>query len=251
MIKLLKRFIYPRFVDAASLASVAGIIIVFCSQNYAVIIALSTFCLILLLMLVGVIFALNRIIKTGNQKEYNKVSSFYVFKTEDGIKSTFETYRLIQCKRPILTQIEYKYKWSGSRPPIMTSKNQEIEQYPPNNDAHTWDKAIIKFRRPLVYNESTVIHIKTENDDVDKTAKPWVECRLESPIEIMQFRILLGYKNKSYSKKAYFKRKKLDAETGSDFEILHSVDFDSQYKQYYHVEVNPTPGYTYRLEWEK
>lgn len=251
MCKFIKRYIYPYFVDAASIASIIGLIAAFCSQQYAVIIALITFCVVLLLMLIGVFVAINKFIKSNHNDAYKKVSSFYIYRSDDGIKSTFETYRLIQCKRPILSEIEYKYKWSGTKLPKLTSDKQIVEQLPPNNDPNIWDKAIIKFPTPLSYNESTVLHIRTENDDYDKKAKPWIECCLSSPIEIMQFRVLLAYKAKNYSKKAFLKRRKLGAEVGVDYDIIETVDFDSKYKQYNHIVLNPEPGYSYRLEWEK
>lgn len=251
MYKFIKRYIYPYLVDAASIASIIGIIVVFCSQQYAVIVALITFCVVLLLILIGVIVAINKFMATNYKDAYKKVSSFYIFRSDDGIKSTFETYRLIQCKRPILSEIEYKYKWTGTKQPKLTSDKQVVEQLPSSGDPNVWDKAIIKFPTPLSYNESTVLHIRTENDDIDKKAKPWIECSLNSPIEIMLFRVLLSYKAKSYSKKALLKRRKLDAEVGVDYDVIETVDFDSKYKQYNHIVLNPEPGYSYRLEWDK
>ena len=117
MHKFIKRYIYPWFVDIASFASIIGLIVVFCSQQYAVIVALIAFCFVLLLMLIGVLVAINKFIKSNYKDAYKKVSSFYIYRSDDGIKSTFETYRLIQCKRPILSEIEYKYKWTGTKLP--------------------------------------------------------------------------------------------------------------------------------------
>ncbi len=96
-----------------------------------------------------------------------------------------------------------------------------------------------------------ILHFKTENDDHDGTAKPFIYCKLESPIDIMQFRVLLAYKPTGYAEKAIFERKLIDQEIDAEFEYIESIDFNSLYKQYYHVIVDPAPGYIYRLRWKK
>lgn len=249
--KLLKKIFYPWFVDAASLASIIGLIIVFLPNTNAVIVALSFFCIVLLIFLCASLYGINKLIQHNHNEEYKKISSFFVFQTDDGVHSTFETFRLIQCKRSVLSEIEYKYKWTGSIFPKLSSQSQQITQLPSNNDPNTYDKAIIKFPKPLTYNETTVLHLKTENDDVDGLAKPRLECKLTSPIEIMQFRILLAYKSDDFNKLAIVKRKKIETETTADFVTIGSVPFNQKYKQYFHVIINPDPGYSYRIEWEK
>lgn len=249
--KFLKEIFYPWFINAASFASIIGIILVFISNEHAVIIALSFFCLVLLIFLCAALYSINKLIHHNYNEEYKKISSFFVFQTDDRIHSTFETFRLIQCKRSILSEIEYKYKWTGSIFPKISSQNQNVIQLPANNDPNIYDKAIIRFLKPLTYNETAVIHIKTENDDPDGMAKPRLECKLTSPIEIMQFRILLAYKADNYNKHALVRRKKIDSETTSEFETIGSIVFNQKYKQYFHVIVNPDAGYIYRIEWEK
>ena len=54
-----------------------------------------------------------------------------------------------------------------------------------------------------------------------------------------------------YAEKAVFERKRISQEIDLDYEYLESVDFNCLYKQYYHVVVNPSPGFTYRLRWTK
>ena len=161
------------------------------------------------------------------------------------------TYRLIQCKRMFLSQIEYRFKWSGSIMPRIWSNSQIVDNIVHHEDPRQWDSAILKFKKPLTYNESTVVHIKTENDDHDGTAKPYIYCKLESPIDIMQFRVLLAYKSQNCADKAIFERKLISQEIDTDFEYIESVPFNGLYKQYYHVVVDPSPGYIYRLRWEK
>ena len=244
-------FIRPYFALAASICSIIGLIIVVLSDKDATIIALVTLCLCMILILIGVILAINKMLILNYGKDYKGISSFYVYQTDDGEKSTFETYRLIQCKRMFLSQIEYKFKWSGSLMPKIWSNSQIVDNIVHHDDVQQWDTAILKFKKPLTYNESTVVHIRTENDDHDGTAKPYIYCRLESPIDIMQFRVLLAYKADNYAEKAIFERKLISQEIDTDFEYIESVPFNSLYKQYYHVVVNPSPGYIYRLRWVK
>ena len=135
--------------------------------------------------------------------------------------------------------------------PRIFSNSQMIENIVHHDDAQQWDSAVLKFKKPLTYNESTVLHVKTENDDHDGTAKPYIYCKLETPIDIMQFRVLLAYKPTDYCEKAIFERKLISQEIDAEFEYLDSIDFNSLYKQYYHVVVDPAPGYIYRLRWKK
>ena len=251
MKKYLSSFIGPYYAFAASACSIIGLVIVILADKNAVIVALLTLCLCMAIILVGTILAIDRFLRQNYNKDYKGISSFYVYQTDDGIKSTFETFRLIQCKRMFLSQIEYKFKWSGSLMPKIWSKSQIIESIVHHDDVRQWDSALLKFRKPLMYNESTVVHIKTENDDHDGSAKPYIYCRLETPIDIMQFRVLLAYKPDGYSEKAIFERKPISQDIDSEFEYIESVDFNVLYKQYYHVIVDPSPGYIYRLRWVK
>ena len=193
----LKKYIYPWFIDAASLASLLGLIIAFCSEDYAVIVALITFCISLLILLIAGLIAINKIIIRNYPNEYKKISSFYNFQCDDGIHSTFETFRLIQCKRSLLTEIKYDFKWSGSIIPKISSENQRIEIISERDETGT-TTSLIKFKKPLTYNETTVLHIKTENDDADNTALPYLSCKIDTPIDVIQFRILLAYKADDY-----------------------------------------------------
>lgn len=50
--------------------------------------------------------------------------------------------------------------------------------------------------------------IKTSNDDAKGDALPYLSCKIDTPIDIMQFRVLLAYK---YSRQAYVRRRKINA----------------------------------------
>lgn len=247
----LKAYIGPVYTGFASLCSIGGLILMFINNKTACIIALVIFCIGLMVLVYGIMRAINRIILDNSSKEYRRISSFYVYQSNDGRTSTFEVYRLIQCKRLFLTKIPYNFKWTGTKQPVLTSNAQTIENVCHDPDANKWDEAYLRFRRPLRYNECTVINLKTDNDDFDGTAKPWISCKLEEPIEMMLFRVMLSYKPAEYNSRAVFERKKIDTEIDGTYEYIESVEFNAGNKLYSFCKVNPEPGYIYRLRWDK
>lgn len=235
----------------ATISSILGLFLSFLSDDKSVKVALFVFCVVLIVILIGVILTLNRLIKQNFPEPYEKISSFYEFKSDDGKKSVFEMYRLIQCKRAVLTHIDYKFKWSGTKKPKLSSNSQELRNTTFLEDLNVWDKCEIHFKTPLTYNESTVVHIRTDNDDYDGKAEPFISTRLDSPIKIMQYKVLLSYKDDSFSEDAVFERKPIDADVDSGWEYLDSIPFESKYKQYQYVIVAPEPGYIYKIRWIK
>ena len=171
-------------VGVSVISSIVGLIIVFLSDKNAVIVSLVTFCFVLIVILVGVGITLHRLLKQNFPEPYERISSFYEFRSDDGQKSVFEVYRLIQSKRALLTHIEYKFKWSGTKPPTIFSNSQILGDPVFSKDPNVWDKCDIHFKSPLTYNESTVVHIRTENDDYDGKASPYISTRLDSPINL-------------------------------------------------------------------
>ena len=159
-------------------------------------------------------------------------------------------YRLIQCKRLFLTQIPYTFKWTGSRMPKISSNAQTIERIQHYDDENKWDDATIKFNRPLRYNECAVVNVKTENDDHELVAKTWISCKLESPIEMMLFRVMLSYKPDDYKEPAIFERKQIGTDVDSEYKYLEEIKFNNGNKQYSYCAVNPEPGFIYRLRWK-
>lgn len=143
MKNLIRTFIAPYFAFAASVCSIVGLIVMLLSSKNATIIALIALCLFLLILLIGVILAVAKMLHQNYGKDYKSISSFYVYQTDDGVKSTFETFRLIQCKRMFLSQIEYKFKWSGTMMPRLLSNSQKIENIVHQSDVQQWDSAIL------------------------------------------------------------------------------------------------------------
>ena len=251
IIELFRVYVSKTYSWLTSLCSISGFVALFVKNETACIISLCFFCICLLIILYSIFRAINKLTFEHSDEEYRGISSFYTFECTDGKISYFEVYRLIQCKRTFLTSINYDFKWTGTKKPELTSNTQLIKDIKYNNDKSEWDKATIMFNHPLKYNESTVVHVKTKNDDYDNQAKPYLSCKLRYPIEMMVYRILLPYKPDDYNKNAIFERKKIDRQIDGDFEYIESIPFNKGNKQYFHCAINPEPGYIYRLRWEK
>lgn len=247
----LKYTIGPWWSFLASLSSVAAIILLFVNNETACICALGLFCFGLLLIVVGILRGISNFVEKTYKDPYKKIASFFIFKSEDGVNSTFETYRLIQSKRPFLSTIQYDYKWTGNVKPQLASDPHRVVRNENSNDRNTWDRATIKFQHPLKYDECAVLHIKTVNEDKEKVAKPWINAKLDSPIEVITFRVLLPYKEDSFNEPAYFERRKIDAQVDGEYEHIECVAFDRKCKSYFISKHYPEAGYSYRLRWEK
>ncbi len=247
----LKTYIGAAYGLFASFCSIASLVLLFVNSRLACIIALAVFCLGLLAIIYGIIRGINKMVRDNSHDEYRRIASFFIFQSGDGVKSTFEVFRVIQSKRLFLTEIPYNFKWTGTTPPAITSRLQTIANVKYNKDKSQWDEATIKFPQPLKYNESTVVNVKTVNDDHDNTAKPFLTSKLEAPIDMIAFRVLLSYKPDGYNKPATLQRKKVGTAIDGDYETIGSVPFDKEHKLYYHCLTSPEPGYIYKIEWEK
>lgn len=194
---------------------------------------------------------INKMIKDNSAEEYKRIASFFSYQSSDGVKSTFEVFRMIQSKRFYLAEIPYNFKWTGSTPPQLSSRSQIIANVKYNPNKTQWDGAVIRFPQPLKYNECAVVNVKTENDDYDNTAQPHLSSKLEAPIDVITFRVLLAYKPNSFNTPAKLLRKRIGTEIDGGYETLESIPFDREHKLYYHCLINPEPGYIYKIEWEK
>lgn len=247
----LKVYIGPFYAFIASLCSIGSLLLFFLKSELACIIALCVFCLGLFIILFGILRGIHKMIEQNSTEPYKRLSSFLMFQSNDGVTSTFEVFRMIQCKRLFLAAIPYNFKWTGSKIPELKSRIHSIELPRHNPDPNKWDEATIKFEKPLKYNECTMVNVQTENDDSDGKAKPWISCKLATPIDMLTFRVMLAYLPTDYNIPATFERKKIDAEVDGEFEAIKSISFDQAHKLYYHCVANPEPGYIYRLRWEK
>ena len=249
MKNIIKTYIWPFVAGASIVLSILSFFFQIFENDTYVKIALVTLVLFLIALLFIIVNSINKVFGLHFKDDYRRVSSFFVYEENVKGKSIFETYRLIQCKKIMLTEVPYKYKWTGKKAKIC-SKNQKITREKKGRDGE-WDEVSLKFDKPLHFNDSTVLHIRTENEDPNGVAKPWIECRLESPIEFLHFRVQLAYKGNQCQELAVFERKRINSELDTGFEEIESIKFDATYMQYSYIYLNPDPGYYYRLRWQK
>lgn len=240
------------FAFFASLCSFIGLFIIFLSDRNAVFIALGFFCLMLLVFTIYLIFILYKLIKNtrGNLDHENR-STFIKYETEDGNKITYETYKLIQCKTLIMTEMDYSFKWSGTHMPIISSQLQKVKDIFDKKDPNNYDKAILKFNRPIHFNENIIIHFKAELDDSDRKSIPCVETRVTDEIDIIHYRIILKNKPNSFNSNAILERRIMNSTIITDFEKVKEIAFDKKTKSYEYHLLKPEINYFYRIRWSK
>ena len=222
------------------------------SNNTAIIISLSAFVLFLIAILIKIFLVINKYVEVKNPKGYLKNSTFVKYSTNDGRKIFYQVYRNIQCKKPILTEYEYGYKWSGTRPPKISSTMQEIGAIVgANKDGHEYDKVVLKFKTPILYNQMATVNFNAELDDSDNKSLPHVENKVEDHIQIIHIRIELKHKKASFNKPAKLLKRAISSDVSEDFVEVESIPFDRGTKSYEYHLINPEIGYFYRIRWEK
>ena len=237
---------------AGSLCSVAAATIFLCFKDDTTRwVALSLFALSLCLVLIAIIRVLNRYLNDENSVNHKCISSFITYKTDDEENIVFDLYKVIQVKSAMLRYFEVGYKWSGKKDSNFSSTLQDVEYIRKNPDVNSFDSARLRLRRPVLYNEATVIHLRQELNDAEKVSVPKIEIKVEYPIDSIQTTISLGYKNNAYNKTAKLERQLISSEMCPQVENIGSVPFDQIHKQYTHTFINPDPGYYYRIIWER
>ena len=235
----------------AGVASIVSVIYIAFADETKAIIALLCFCLFLLASLIALICGISKYIERENMSDNKKVSVFTTFETIDSSHCQFETYRVIQAKRLILTSITQSFKWTGARLPQLSSRLQTISDVK-QKDATEYDTAVLKFKHPLRYNETTTIHFKAEMDDYDSPmVQPHLDYRVDSDINIIHFRVILRHKKSTFKSAAKLLRMPTESANPAHYEEIGSVVFDVASKSYNYHLTHPDVGYYYRIQWEK
>lgn len=239
-----------KFAFFASLSSIFGLFLFFTASSTAVFIALTFFCLMLLIFTSYLIYALYKILDI-RQMDHENRSTFVKYETTDGNTIVYETYKLIQVKKPVLTEMEYNFKWTGTHLPKVTSDLQEVINIVDEQDSSKYDRALLKFKKPIYYNQNCVLHFKAELDDIDKLSAPYVETRVTSEVDIIHYRIILKNKSARFGQNAVLERRKINADVSASFEKIREIAFDKDIKSYEYHLLNPEIGYYYRIRWDK
>lgn len=232
-------------------SSIAGFFVALSSGQSKVVIVLIAIIVFLVALLLSVWYAIHKIVHKEFDRGYIKLSFFTKCEYVNQNHIIYDGYRLIQSKRAFLPSIKWAFKWSGSKQPIISSTLQDCDGKIIENTSNDYDHVVLKFKKALSYNESAVVHFHANMDDVDNTAQPYLDVRIEEPISVVDFRVILAYKDDHFSERAQFMRKPINSGIPTDYQILETVSFNSYSKSYEYVLTNPEVGYFYRLQWVK
>lgn len=182
---------------------------------------------------------------------YDKLSTFVRYSTSDGDNIQYETFRHIQNKHLLRDYIEHEFHWTGSKPPVITSCLQEIGPVEPVAGT-TRSKVRVKFRRPILFNEVEVLHLRMEIDDTDHKSETRIGLLVREPTKLITFKAeLLHAKGKYNGATARILRSDIDKNNGNPPKQIGTVKFDTVSKSFEHILPNPEPGFTYSLEWDR
>jgi len=239
-----------KFYFFAALASVIGVLIFFVRDETAVRISLYYFLFLLTVFTSYLIYSIYKIFE-NIPYDFHNISTFVKYSTDDGNIINFETYKIIQVKKPIFTEFEYNFKWTGSIMPKITSNIQKVKNIVDVNDATKYDKAILTLKKPAYYNQNVAIHFKAELDDADKKSSPHVETRVTNEISIIHYRIILKHKSDDYNVNAILEKKKMNSAVNVGFTKIKEIPFDNFTKSYEYYLLEPEINHYYRIRWKK
>ncbi|HEX5359925.1 MAG TPA: hypothetical protein VFW49_02320 [Fluviicoccus sp.] len=182
---------------------------------------------------------------------YLSLSAFVRYVTSDGDNITYEVFRHIQVKRPVMSFFKHKFSWSGTKDPQCESDLQNVTA-PMPIPGETTRALNLKFKNPRVYNDVEIVHLRMKLDDSDHNSSPFLNQTVTAPIRLISFRVELLHATPAYfGKMASFKRKRIENGHSAIEETLETIAFDANTKSYFHQISDPEPGYHYKLAWEK
>lgn len=243
----LKHFFSGYFSLIASIASILGLIIVFIPNKNQDIIALIAFIVFLLIILWRIFYVTKQFLLLKTEKGEHRFATYVNYSTIDGIHVCYELHKFLQCKTFIINEHIHEFSWSGTKMPVVTSMRQDIVRVEKSTSKEDYDKLILKYRKPLIYNDFSVVHIKMDIDDSDRQSRPYCSQRIEEEIQLLSFRVEL--KNLTASHDAKIMRKKFKTNLEQEYQTIGFVPFDTHSRSYYHVEFQPEIGYAYKIDW--
>lgn len=236
----------------ASLFSIVGFACIFIKDSQSVLFALVFFCLMLLVFTSYLVYVLFKVIHIKNRDQKCESKSIYVkYDAIDKAKIEFNVYKVVQCKVPFYSEMDYPFKWSGSKLPEVYSDLQKVISVVDEKNPNKYDKAVLLFKRPLQYNESRVVHFGARMDDSDQKSSPLLSNKILNEVDVIHYHVHLRYKQARFNKPAVLRRKKINTEIQRDYEELGEIPFDQRTKTYEYHLLNPEVGYLYELIWEK
>lgn len=89
----------------ASFCSILSIILMLVSNETYTLIALIVLCLGFIILIYGILRGINKIVLDNSSEDYRRISSFCIFQSHDGVKSTFESFLMIISNYIIIRMI--------------------------------------------------------------------------------------------------------------------------------------------------
>ena len=201
-----------------------------------------------------IVFSIARLLLKNYEKlhtdDYIRTTSFITHDFATKHISTYEVIQHIQCKTILLDRIYYKFKWTGSKQPVVSSDMQTVGPVFINDSPDEFDQVELRLDRPLRYGETVVQHFRAQLDDSDEKAKTMLAFHVEKPIEVLRMVAILRYKIDTYDKKAvvYVRMK---AGASSQERKIEEIKFDQKTKSYLFHQKQPLIGRVYRMAWER
>lgn len=234
---------------AGAIASILSLGTLLLLERWHATLALLTVIFFEIALLAILYSALNRYVGATYPDGYSRLSTFARY-TTDGRIVRYEMHRHIQCRKAVMSSIQHQFKWTGSKPPRITSDLQTVRTRTTGGPGE-YDCVELVFSRPLLYGEAAVVHHAMEMDDSDRASVPHVEFRVHEPVQLIAWRIELRNLPRSYRREARVTRRRIDAQFNAPPEHVARVPFDGMVRGYEHHITRPEPGYFYCLEWDR
>lgn len=238
------------FNGIAGISSIVGVLLAIFNDRISAYIAVISFVLFLISIIILLWYWIFHVVHQEFPQEYIRLSVFSSYETSDGINGIYERYRTIQSKCLALSGIDFQFKWTGTKAPIISSNLQTVVGTPIDG-GKDYDKIRLAFKNTLLFNETAIIHFRAEVEDIDQRAIPMDCYKVETPIPLIHYRITLKHKPDNYCVPARLQRCLIKSSVRTDFEDIKTVPFDASTKSYQYDLINPEVGYFYRIIWER
>ena len=169
-----KTYLSGYFALIGTCASIFGLVIVFLPNPWALILALSIFVSMLMWIFYKIINLIDSFVSNKTSEGYLKFATYVRYSTSDGKHIHYELYKFIQCKQLLMDMHLHEFNWSGSKEPRVSSSQKDFIQIVKPISKNDLPKVALKFKKPLVYNDISIVEIIMDIDDSDHKSKKFV-----------------------------------------------------------------------------
>ena len=240
------RVLFIIFQIIAGLSSIAGWLFIFFSDKTNRMIALVLMCVCLLSLFLSLIFALFYYVKVNNPAPHIVDSIYAKLEYVGPSNGNYDFFKSLQNKRIFMSEYSQFLNWTGSAIKNVTSAlSDDVEC---KQVAGSLYKFRCKFKRPLLFNQMTTIHLNMDLEDAFDSCQPWLSQDIKLPANLLYMSVVLKYKPQDYAESAKVTKMPIDKTTS--IEEIWSIPFDQTTKSYT-FKIQPEPGYSYRMQWKK